>query len=98
MAEIVTDAARTDTNRVPEQNKSVGESEPPLLLAEHIDENELESLGGSERRPSKTIIRHQIEQQRHGADAYLCSPTTDGRASRPFVTRRQWYSPLKQPH
>jgi hypothetical protein len=39
---------------VPEQKKSVGERDSllPLPLPEHIEENELESLGGSERRPS----------------------------------------------
>ena len=63
MVEIVSDASRTCTHRVPEQNKSVGESDPPLLLAEHIDENELESLGGSERRPSEIIVQHEIERQ-----------------------------------
>lgn len=39
---------------LPEQNRSVGEFEPPLplMLPEHMEEKELESRGGSERRPS----------------------------------------------
>jgi hypothetical protein len=49
-----------EDSSIPEQNRSVGDKHPPLpllLLPEHIDEKELESLGGSERRPSKRTDR-----------------------------------------
>lgn len=44
-----------ENKNVPEQKWSVGERELPLVLpfVEHTDENELESRGGSDRRPSE---------------------------------------------
>jgi len=46
--------------KIPEQKQSVGDMEPLLPLPEHIDENELESLGGSERRPSDNKKMNRI--------------------------------------
>ena len=46
---------RDDGRVLPEQNKSVADRDPPLpllLVPEHIDEKDVESRGGSDRRPS----------------------------------------------